>query len=190
MVGDDFRFGKDREGDFQLLQRLGEHLKFDVMSTETYIIEGARISSSRIRNALQEGRLHEAESLLGRPYSMSGKVIHGDKRGRELGFPTTNIALNRCKSPLLGVFAVRVFGLEQQVYDAVANIGTRPVFDGKQLLLEVHILDCDKEFYGQRITVEFMKHLRSEKKFTSVQRLRDQIYQDIDDAIIYFNKNE
>ena len=92
VVGDDFRFGKDREGDFQLLQSLGKRLKFNVMSTETCIIDGARISSSRIRIALEEGRLHEAESLLGRPYSMSGKVMHGEKRGRELGFPTANIA--------------------------------------------------------------------------------------------------
>ncbi len=119
---------------------------------------------------------------------MSGRVVHGDKRGRELGFPTANISLNRRIAPLLGVYAVRVEGLAEESLDGVANIGTRPVFDGKRLLLEVHLLDYSEEIYGQHLQVKFYKRLRSEMKFDSVDQLRTQIDRDIEHARDYLSK--
>lgn len=187
VVGDDFRFGQGRQGDFQLLKRLGGRYGFDVKATDTLITDGIRISSSRIRECLNGGRLDEAAALLGRPYSISGRVIHGDKRGRELGFPTANIRLKRAKSPLLGVYAVRVLGLDGKIHKAVANIGTRPMFDGGRLLLEVHLLDFSKEIYGEHLHVEFLKRLREESKFDTLEILRAQIASDIDEARSFFS---
>lgn len=188
VVGDDFRFGKGRKGTYQSLQSFGVRYGFDVVSTETLIMQGDRVSSSRIRDALKEGSLQEARALLGRPYCMSGRVVHGDKRGRELGFPTANISLNRRMSPLLGIYAVRVEGLAEESLDGVAYIGTRPVFDGKRLLLEVHLLDYSEEIYGQHLQVKFYKRLRSEMKFDSVDQLRTQIDRDIEHARDYLSK--
>ncbi len=189
IVGDDFRFGQGRKGNFQTLQTFGMRYGFDVMSTETLITGGARVSSSRIREALTKGQLQKAESLLGRPYCISGRVIHGDKRGREMGFPTANIALNRSKSPLLGVYAVRVKGLNDFIIEGVANIGTRPVFNGKQLILEVYLLDFDKDIYGCHLQVIFIKRLRQEQKFASMEDLRIQIADDIKESRMFFKEH-
>lgn len=129
VIGDDFRFGKARAGDFNLLQSLGDEYGFNVIATNTLESDDERISSSLIREHLLQGDLRAAARLLGRPYSMMGRVIHGDKRGRQLGFPTANIAIKRELTALLGVFAVSVHGVDAQVLNGVANIGTRPVFD-------------------------------------------------------------
>ena len=186
IVGDDFRFGKGRTGDLTLLQDMGRDLGFDAVSTETLMGNGERVSSSHIRALLAQGEMDIAGKLLGRPYSMIGRVIHGDKRGRHLGFPTANIAIKRSKPPMLGVYAVQVEGLHEVVYNGVANIGTRPVFQGKQVLLEVHMLDFDGEIYGKHLQVNFLKRLRSEQKFDSIELLTDQIGEDVRDARSFF----
>lgn len=186
VVGDDFRFGKGRVGDFKLLQAMQEKYHFRVLSTDTLMADGGRVSSSRIRGLLTEGRLREVKSMLGRTYSMSGRVIHGDNRGKQLGFPTANIALKRNKSPLLGVFAVRVEGLDGRVYPGVANLGTRPVFAGKQVLLEVHLLDFNRDIYGRHLHVNFDHRIRAEQKFSSVEELVAQIDKDIESTRRYY----
>ncbi|HGG60982.1 MAG TPA: bifunctional riboflavin kinase/FAD synthetase [Gammaproteobacteria bacterium] len=184
VVGDDFRFGRNRAGDFALLRQAGEQFGFEVVDTRTHVCsDGERVSSTRIRQALAEGDFAMAEKLLGRPFTMSGHVIHGDKRGRQIGFPTLNIRANRPVSPLKGVFAVRVDGLG----NGVANVGTRPTFDGKSMLAEIHLLDFDGDLYGRRITVRFLKKLRAEKKFDDFQALVAQINQDIEAARRFFD---
>ncbi len=183
VVGDDFRFGKGRSGDFALLQRAGRAQGFEVVDTRTHVCdEGERISSTRIRKALAQGDFLLAEQLLGRPFTMSGRVIHGDKRGRTIGFPTANIHANHPVSPLRGVFAVHVEGLG----NGVANVGTRPTFDGKHYLAEIHLLDFTGDLYGQRITVQWQKKLRDERKFENFQALVAQIEKDIAAARQYF----
>ena len=186
IIGDDFRFGKGRAGNFTLLQDMGDVHGFDVVATESLIADGARVSSSQIRELLTEGSVDEAERLLGRPYSMIGRVIHGDKRGRQLGFPTANIAIKRNKSPIHGVFAVQIQGLEDKIHNGVANIGTRPVFDGKQMLLEVHVFDFDEDIYGKHLQINFLKKIRSEEKFDSIEQLTDQINRDTENAREFF----
>ena len=186
IVGDDFRFGKGRSGDLQLLQEMGRSRGFDAVATETLMSGSERVSSSQIRLLLAEGNMDAASALLGRPYSMIGRVIHGDKRGKDLGFPTANIAIKRTKPPMLGVFAVQAAGLDGGVYDGVANIGTRPVFAGNQVLLEVHLLDFDRDIYGKHLQVNFLKRLRSEQKFASIDQLKEQIKKDIEHARLYF----
>lgn len=188
VVGDDFRFGKGRAGDFRFLQSLQERFGFRVLETETLITGGERVSSSRIRELLTAGCLQEVVPLLGRSYSMSGRVIRGDGRGRQLGFPTANIALKRNKSPLMGVFAVRVEGLDGREYEGVANLGTRPVFLGNQVLLEVHLLDFSGDIYGRHMHVNFDRRIRAEQKFASAQELVAQIEQDILSARQYYGE--
>jgi riboflavin kinase/FMN adenylyltransferase len=188
VIGDDFRFGKRRAGDFKLLQSLGVKFGFDVIATSTLECDGERISSSLIREHLSKGKLEETSKLLGRPYSMMGRVIHGDERGRQLGFPTANIAIKRALSPLLGVFAVTVYGHGDRVLNGVANIGTRPVFEGQQVLLEVHLLDFDSDIYGSYLRVEFNKKIRAEVKFDSVDQLVAQITIDKEQSREYFTK--
>ena len=188
IVGDDFRFGKGRSGDLHMLQEMGKTRGFDAISTETLMSGNERVSSSQIRLLLAAGDMDGAAALLGRPYSMMGRVIHGDKRGRELGFPTANIAIKRSKSPMLGVFAVQVSGVDGAVYEGVANIGTRPVFAGSQVLLEVHLLNFDRNIYGSHLQVNFLKRLRAEQKFESIDLLTEQIRKDIEAARLYFRK--
>lgn len=190
VIGDDFRFGKARAGDFNLLQSLGDEYGFNVIATNTLESDDERISSSLIREHLLQGDLRAAARLLGRPYSMMGRVIHGDKRGRQLGFPTANIAIKRELTALLGVFAVSVHGVDAQVLNGVANIGTRPVFDGQEVLLEVHILDFDRDLYGSYLQVDFNKKLRSELKFDSVEQLVEQITIDKEQARLFFTEPE
>ena len=134
IIGDDFRFGKNRRGDFRMLQEAGKRLDFDVILTETHKLDGDRVSSSIIREMLQESRFEEAQLLLGRYFSISGRVVHGAKRGRQLGFPTANINLSKRFVPLRGVFAVSVKGADEATHLGVANLGTRPVFDEKKII--------------------------------------------------------
>ena len=190
VIGDDFRFGKDRGGDFALLESMQGDGGFDVISTQTLLTGGERVSSSRIRNLLTNDRFDEAALLLGRPFSISGRVIHGDKRGRQLGIATANLALKRERSPIQGVFAVSIHGTQIGKFRGVANIGNRPVFSGEEVLLEVHILDFDKDIYGDHLQVDFHHKLRAEQKFASVDELVVQIRKDIEQAREYFETSE
>ena len=187
IIGDDFRFGKGRRGDFDMLRRQGERLGFDVIPTEPHLFDGQRVSSSSIRSCLGESRFEDAQLLLGRYFSISGRVAHGAKRGRQLGFPTANINLNKRFVPLRGVFAVSVRGADERIHLGVANLGTRPVFDEKKLLLEAHLFDFDKLIYGRLISVEFFKRLRDERKFSSVDKLVQQIAADTAATRLFFS---
>ena len=171
VVGDDFRFGKDRTGDFELLEKTGKENNFTVVSMPSFRIDGERVSSSGIRSALSDGDFNRAERLLGRHYHMAGKVSHGDKRGRQWGFPTANINMKRKVIPLRGIFAVEVFGLDHEPVFGVANLGTRPTVGGMRALLEVHLFDFDEQIYGRRINVLFRHKIREEIRFDSFDEL-------------------
>ena len=178
-VGDDFRFGNRRAGDFGILREYGGRYGFGVESLHTVSDACGRISSTRIREALSAGDLATARCCLGRDYSVSGRVEHGHKRGRSIGFPTMNVGLARRKSPVRGVFAVRVDGLEEDPVNGVANVGNRPTLEGDdRFLLEVHLFDFDRQVYGEQVTVRFIERIRDEKKFDSFDALREQIFQD------------
>lgn len=186
VVGDDFRFGKQRVGDFELLQQTGVQQGFQVVRMHTFDIDGSRVSSTRIRQALVDGDLHTAEKLLGRPYRMLGRVAHGDKRGRTIGFPTANIHLHRQATPVQGVFAVEMFGIEGEPIPGVANVGTRPTVDGSRSLLEVHLFDFNRDIYGCYVNVNFVQKIREERKFDSFAELKLQIQRDAEQARSFF----
>lgn len=181
VVGDDFRFGCDRAGDFRLLQRVGQDAGYTVENTRTVTVEGDRVSSTRIRQALSENQLTLAGRLLGRPYTIAGRVVYGRQLGRTIGAPTANILLGRL-APLQGVYVVAVTTADGRQRDGVANIGLRPTVDGRQPSLEVHLFDFAGTLYGQRIQVMFRHPLREEIKFDSVDQLKDQIARDLEDA--------
>ena len=186
VVGDDFRFGHRRCGDFAMLDTDGVRGGFDVENTHTYIYDGERVSSTRIRDALAAGQLDEAGKLLGRTYAITGRVAHGDKRGREWGFPTANLPLGKRSAPLSGIFTVSVKGLGPAPVPGVASLGTRPVVNGRGTVLEVHLLDFDQEIYGKRISVEFLQKQRDEADFPSVAALIEQISRDKREAERFF----
>ncbi len=177
VVGDDFRFGRRRAGDFGTLVEAGARYGFEVVDTPSYEIDGVRVSSTAVRQALAEGRLETARRMLGRRYAMGGRVVAGRQLGRKLGFPTANIRLGRRKPPLRGVFAVRVLGLGRR-WDAVASLGTRPTVHGRELQLEVHIFDFAGDIYRRRIEVEFIERLRDEQKFESIEAMTEQVRRD------------
>ncbi|WP_428609569.1 bifunctional riboflavin kinase/FAD synthetase [Sedimenticola sp.] len=186
-VGDDFRFGKGRVGDIDLLRQVGEAHGFEVANMNTVMDGEARVSSTRIREALAQGDLALAERNLGRPYQICGRVAHGDARGRTIGFPTANIDLHRKVSPVHGVYAVRVHGLSEGSLPGVANIGNRPTVVGDpRYLLEVHLFDFSRLIYGEHVQVEFCKWLRDEQRFESFDALRRQIEQDAAQARTFF----
>lgn len=187
VVGDDFRFGCQRTGDFAALQQAGKHFGFQVETRPAIVLDGQRISSTRVREALAAGDLQYAETLLGRPYGMCGRVAHGDKRGRSIGFPTANIYLHRHLSPIAGVYAVKVFGLGENAIFGVANVGNRPTVDGTRSLLEVHLFDFDKTIYGHYVRVDFIHKLRDEIRFDSFELLKAQIARDVIQAKQFFN---
>lgn len=187
VLGDDFRFGNDREGDFQLLAAQGERYGFDVKPTATCMSGGERVSSTRIREALDIAEFDLAEDLLGKPFSIAGKVVYGRQLGRSLGFPTANMELHRLRAPLSGVYTVEVFGAGLNRARGVANVGTRPtVNESIKANLEVHLLDRDIDLYGQRIEVVFRHKLREELKFDSIDELKENIARDVDNARTWF----
>lgn len=188
VVGDDFRYGKARSGNFEMLEQAGQRHGFPVVNMHTFCVESARVSSTRIREALQQGDLPGAEALLGRPFWMSGRVAHGDKRGRTIGFPTANIFLHRTAVPVDGVFAVEMHGVDGQPLPGVANVGTRPTVGGTRSLLEVHLFDFDREIYGCHVRVSFLKKLRPERRFDSFDKLKQQIQQDAGQARDFFRR--
>ena len=182
VVGDDFHFGRGRAGNFELLQQIAARSGFGVERMHTFDLDGERVSSTRVRAALAAGDLEHARELLGRPYSLCGRVVHGDKRGRTIGFPTANIALHRTTSPVTGVYAVRVGGLGEAPIEGVANIGHRPTVDGTRTQLEVHLFDFDRDIYGAHVQVSLVKKLREEQRFDSFAALRKQIEHDAGQA--------
>lgn len=186
VVGDDFRFGQGRAGDFRLLQETGAREGFQVVNMHTFAVGGERVSSTRVRTALAQGDLEAAEALLGRPYRISGRVAAGEQRGRTIGFPTANIHLHRHQSPLQGVYAVELFGLEQEPLPGVANLGRRPTVGGTRLQLEVHLFDFDREIYGRNVHVNFLRRIRDERTFESFDALRRQIDADAAQARAFF----
>ncbi len=187
VVGDDFQFGKGREGGFDTLRAAGEQHGFQVVNMHSFDVDGARVSSTRIREALAAGDLHTAEKLLGRPYRMCGRVAHGDKRGRIIGFPTANIYTHRKETPVQGVFAVELFGVDVEPCPGVANVGTRPtVDDGTRTLLEVHLFDFDQDIYGRHVNVNFVHKLRDEHRYESFDALKEQILKDASQARDFF----
>ncbi|TGN38454.1 bifunctional riboflavin kinase/FAD synthetase [Marinobacter confluentis] len=181
VVGDDFRFGCDRAGDFALLKSVGDKRGFAVENTRTVEVAGDRVSSTRIRQVLGENRLADAEDLLGHPYRIRGRVVYGQQLGRQIGAPTANVLLPRMPA-LRGVYVVFATLEDGRTLDGVANIGVRPTVDGKQPSLEVHLLDFAGTLYGQRIDVVFRHFLRGEVKFDSVDDLKHQIARDFEDA--------
>ncbi len=187
IVGDDFRFGAQRKGDFHTLESAGKKYGFEVAHTATKELENERISSTRVRKALQNNDLNEAARLLGRPYSLCGRVAHGAKLGRQLGFPTANISLNRHAIPVKGVFAVRMLGIDDRAYFGVANVGNRPTVGGElKPLLEAHLFDFNQDIYGKYVEIELLHHLRGEQKFPNLDALKSQIAQDIENAHLFF----
>ena len=182
MIGDDFRFAKNREGDYQTLLNAGKQYGFEVRMMESFNCDEERISSTLIRQALADGDIEKANRMLGRPYRISGRVVHGDKRGRQLGFATANIELKRYQSPVSGIFSGHVYGIGDKPLDAVIYVGSRPVYKGTRVILEVHLLDFDQDIYGEQIQVEFLEKLRGEGNITTEHELIEQIQQDIHSA--------
>lgn len=171
VVGDDFRFAKNRAGGISDLCRAGDAAGFEVKQVSSVTLDNERVSSGAIRQALACGDLKRAQILLGKPYRMSGTVIEGHKMGRQLGFPTANFNLNRKKSAVMGIFAARVSGVADCPLDAVVSVGTRPTFAGTNVLIEAHLFDFDGDLYGKRIHVDFVEKLRDELKFDSAADL-------------------
>jgi len=202
IVGDDFRFGCDRTGDYQLLQKTGSESGFSVEDTKTFELEGERVSSTRVRECLSANDLESANKLLGRPYRMSGRIGYGRQLGRTIGVPTANVILQRNKLPMTGVYAVKATEItvaachESSVQDqdgktvewqGVANIGVKPTVAGTpEPSLEVHIFDFSDDLYGKRLTIEFCQKIREEKKFNGLDELKAAIANDMQVARNFF----
>jgi len=187
LVGEDFRFGSKRAGDLALLQKAGQKLDFEVTVMPSIMLKGQRISSTMVRDALAEGDLERASELLGKPYSMSGRVVHGDKTGRRIGFPTANIKIKHARPPLGGIFAVEVSGISECPLKGVASLGVRPTIrDNGAPVLEVHVFDFNREIYGRHVRVEFVHKLREEEKYPDLKTLTQQISLDVEKAKEYF----
>ena len=189
-IGDDFRFGKARAGDYDLLQRLGEARGFEVMRHDTLEVGGERVSSSRIRDLLAKGDIAAVRGLIRHGYRISGRVRYGRQLGRTLGIPTANIALgrrkDRCPAPRFGVYAVSVEGVAEGRVNGVANLGVRPTVCGENCLLEVHLFDYAGDLYGKHLSVYLEDYIRDEAKFASVDELKAAMEKDIQQARDYF----
>lgn len=189
IIGDDFRFGKNRQGDYSYLVNVAEEKEFNIAMTDTFNQGNERVSSTLIRQALANGEMAKASKLLGRPYRISGRVVHGEKRGRKLGYATANIELHRYLSPVVGIFSGRVFGVNNMPLDAVVYVGSRPVYKGEHVILEVHILDFEGDLYGQHIQVELLEKLRGDDNLDSEEAMLLQIEKDIEDARNSFKRH-
>jgi len=187
-IGDDFHFGKDRLGNYELLKRLSISNNFIVEKVGSVSFEDQRVSSSAVRRCLSSGNFSMAEKLLGRPFAISGRVAHGDKKGRTIGFPTINVGISRRQSPILGVFNVLV-EINKEIYPGVCNVGKRPTVGGEKTLLEVFIFDFNQEIYGERVTIFFKHKSREEIKFDSFEELKQQITKDVEIGKKYFKNN-
>ncbi len=187
VVGDDFRFGCDRAGDYAMLRAAGEKYGFSVENTATFLCQNERVSSSRVRRVLQQNDFVLAAQLLGRPYRVTGRVMHGQKLGRQLGVPTANVRMHRFPCPLRGVYAVTVYRNGAAPLNGVCNVGLRPTVNGAQPVLESHLFDFQGDLYGQLLSVEFRHFIRAEQKFNGLAQLKEQIFKDIDRARAYFS---
>jgi riboflavin kinase/FMN adenylyltransferase len=181
MIGDDFRFGQDRKGDFLMLKDWSKSQGISLSKLPTFSIENRRISSTWIRETLSLSDFSTTKKLLGRPYTFEGKVVHGNRLGRSIGFPTANIWLPKNNLPIRGVFSVKI-SIDMSEFEGIANIGIRPTVGGTSPVLEVNIFDFKKEIYGKRLKVEFVKKIRDEKKFDSLDDLKKQIAKDVNTA--------
>jgi riboflavin kinase / FMN adenylyltransferase len=182
VVGHDFRFGCHGEATAPMLVDAGRRLGFSVDVVPPVMLDGGRVSSSGVRDALARGDFELAQARLGRPYSMRGRVIHGQRLGRDLGFPTANLRIERRRTPLKGIFAVKVHGIEPTPLPGVASLGTRPTVGGVRTLLEVYVLDFAADLYGREIEVEFVAKLRDEEYFPTLDELVEQIHRDVAQA--------
>ena len=190
VIGDDFHFGHQRQGNFSYLQQNSERFGFRVDETETLMQDGERVSSTRVRECIQQDDFARATELLGRPYSLSGRIAHGQKLGRQLGYPTINIKMGDKTLIVKGIFAVQVKGIDNHPLRGVASIGTRPTVNGVDTILEVYILDFNRDVYGYRVEVEFLHKIRNEDKFDSLEELSAHIAQDTAKAKAFFERNE
>lgn len=189
IVGEDFRFGAKRAGDIHVLREAGQRYGFEVEALPTVLNAGTRISSSAVREALATGDFAQVRQMLGHPYTISGRVIHGQKLGRNIGFPTLNLRIAHKRPALSGIFVVQVHGLADHPLPAVASLGVRPtVDDSGRVLLEVHIFDFDQQCYGKLIRVEFLKKLRDEEKYVDLATLTAAIERDAQQARDYFRE--
>lgn len=190
LIGDDFRFGSGRAGDFALMEKIGSQHGFAVQAVHSVLHNGVRISSTAVRAALAEGNMRMAQSYLGRPYSISGRVEHGDGLGKRIGFPTANIQLKHNRPPLSGIFVVRVQGDGLPPMRGVASLGVRPTVhqDGKPVL-EVHVFDFSSQIYNKHMRLDFLHKLRDEEKYPDVETLTRQIASDVENAKQWFNLN-
>tara|TARA_B100001094_G_C18170004_1_gene794508 strand:- start:1339 stop:2274 length:936 start_codon:yes stop_codon:yes gene_type:complete len=179
IIGDDFHFGRNRGGNFEQLERVKDILEFEIEKTLSVIISNKRTSSTLIRDLLYKGDLIGAREFLGKNYQMSGRVVIGHQLGRQLGYPTANVNIRRLESALMGIFAVKVFGISDKPLDAVASLGRRPTFyKGKKPLLEVHIFDFNEDIYGRYIHIDFIEKIRDEVKFNNADELIKQMHRD------------
>jgi len=201
LVGDDFCYGKGRQGNFETLSEQSKKFGFEIANTPTFEYDAERVSSTRVRQALESGNMELTSTLLGRAYWMSGHIQHGHKRGRTIGFPTANVPLHRDTPAVSGVFAVRLWGkdldgCEEPIMDensrcginGIANIGFRPTVDGTKGLLEVHLFDYNGDLYGKLVHVDFLHKIREEQKFDSFELLKQQIQEDVKVARKYFQQ--
>jgi riboflavin kinase/FMN adenylyltransferase len=190
VVGDNFQFGSNREGNYAMLKAAGDRHGFGVSHLGTLTFEHGRVSSTRVREALAQGDFELAERLLGHEYFIMGHVAYGRQLGRELGVPTANVPLHRYRAALNGVYAVEVKGLDDRRYPGIANIGVRPTLHGKEPLLEAHIFDFDRDIYGKLISVVFKHKLRDERQFDGLEELKTQIHADIVIARTWFDERD
>jgi len=188
LIGDDFHFGKDRQGTFKTLEAASQHFGFELQQADTLINANERVSSTRIRKLLADGNLRNAAELLGTDYSIEGRVEYGAQLGRTIGFPTANIQLKNHNPPLRGVFAVDVTGYGNETLHGIANVGVKPTVKGVRLSLEVHMLDFQADLYRQRLRVHFLHKLRDEKKFAGLDELKTAIATDEQNARQWFSK--
>ena len=187
VIGDDFHFGKARRGNFNLLKKQGAMLGFTLEKSTSYRLADFRVSSTRIRDALNADDLVQARQFLGQDYSICGRVAQGDKLGRTLGFPTANVKMLRQNTPIRGVFAVTMTGIDNREFQGVANVGIRPTVQGNhKVILETHLFDFDQDIYGRYVSVQFKYKLRHEMRFSSLEALQAQIRSDVVAAKEFF----
>lgn len=191
LIGDDFRFGSGRAGDFALMEKIASQQGFDVRAVHSVLHDGVRISSTGIRAVLAAGQLRRAHDYLGRPYSISGRVMHGDKLGRKIGFPTANIQLKHNLPPLAGIFVVQVHAEGMGILQGVASLGVRPtVKQDAKPVLEVHLFEFAQQIYGKHLRVEFLQKLRDEEKYPDLESLTKQIALDVAHAKKWFEQHD
>jgi riboflavin kinase / FMN adenylyltransferase len=187
-VGDDFRFGSRRAGDFEMLKREAPRLGYEVQALPSVMVEGIRVSSTAVRDALAAGDCARAARYLGRPYSISGRVVRGDQLGRTLGYPTANVQLKHNSPPLEGIFVVEVHGAREGAVRGAASLGVRPTVkaQGAAAVLEVYLFDFNEDIYGRHLRVNFLHKLRDEEKYADLDTLKRQIARDVENAKAYF----